>query len=597
MNRQVPGCGPKDASILIIGEAPGSTEVAGLPLRDIPPSPFIGWSGEFLQEMMARAGIDWNSIRRDNVVQFQPPGNNFGMFYVNTGKSKAEVNGLPTQELLNWHNDLKERIYEIKPKVIVVAGDHPLFALTSHRSSTKWRGSVIPYEYRDFNCYIVPIVHPSYARRCYNMTSAKQKDLRQPWFYISVFDLKKAKRISEEGWHPLERTEEIFPSYLRVMEYLEELESMPEETLINTDVETLRREHIKCVGLTHRKDYAMCIPFVSNGLGAPYYSLLQEREIWTKLDRVFCTHRVCNQAIDFDHAMFWRDIGMEFVDNVYVDTAVLHAVLYPELKHDLGFLVSLYTDMPYFKYLGRIAESKSNLAQLCTYNCYDNQSALEITEKLIAEAKAEGMWEYYLNKRLPLLKWAIRQHQHGLTVDNDRRPVIGKRVWLEEIKPAQTALNEALFESGYPLQNDKPNKTIQEKLDLLGIDEQVGVDVVNVRSPKQVLELIKALGYKTRTVTHFDGKESANEDALTKLIESEGSIVAKTILDLRGGYSFLGVISKPEDEDGKIRTTLKTYVTETTRLSSTKSHYGTGMNLQNVTLLARPLFCGGWEDG
>jgi len=594
--RQVLGCGPTDAPILLIGEAPGSTEVAGLPLRNIPPSPFIGWSGEFLQEMCARAGIDWSSIRRDNVVQFQPPNNDFSIFYQKTGKSKSEISGYPTSQLEEWHRDLKRRILEIKPRVIVVAGDHPLYALTGNRSSTKWRGSVIPYSDAGFECYIVPIVHPSYARRCYNMTSAKQKDLRQPWFYISVFDLKKAKRISEDGWHPIERTEKIFPTYSEVMEYLEELEAMPEETLINTDVETLRREHIKCIGLTHRKDYAMCIPFVANGLGAPFYNLLQEKEIWIKLDRVFNTHRICNQTIDFDHAMMWRDIGMEFMDSVYVDTAVLHALLYPELNHDLGFLVSLYTDMPYFKYLGRQAEAKSNLAQLCTYNCYDNQSTLEVAEKLITEAKAEGMWEYYLNKRLPLLKWAIRQHIHGLSVDNERRPMIGRRVWEEEIKLKQTALNEALQEVDYQLAYDeKPNKTVQAKLDLLGIEEQIAPDYINVRSSKQVIELLKGLGYKVTSSKNKD-KESADEEVLTRLIESEGSVLAKTILDLRGGYNLLGVISKPEDEDGKIRTTIKTYVTETTRLSSTKSHFGSGMNLQNVTKVARPLFCGSFED-
>jgi hypothetical protein len=194
------------------------------------------------------------------------------------------------------------------------------------------------------------------------------------------------------------------------MEYLEELLAMPEDTLLISDVETIRREHIKCVGITHRKDYTMCIPFVANGAGKPYYTLQQEHEVWKMLDRVFSTHRIGNQAIDFDLAQFWRDVGMDITDNVYLDTAVLHAVLYPELKHDLGFLTSLYTDMPYFKYLGKQSENKSNVAQTFVYNCYDCQSTYEIAEELIKEAKTESMWDYYLNHRLPLLKWTIRQY-------------------------------------------------------------------------------------------------------------------------------------------------------------------------------------------
>ncbi len=585
MNRQVPGIGPSNAKLMIVGEAPGSTETAGLPLRNIPPSPFIGWSGEFLQEMCARSGINWIEIYRDNVVQFQPPRNDFSIFYTYSGKGKQSV-GHPTQELQKWHEDLKERIYTLKPKAIVVAGDHPLYALTGNKSSTKWRGSVIPWSYKDHSCYIIPIVHPSYSRRCYNMTSAKQKDLRQPWFYISVYDLKKAKRVSEDGWNPLEREEKIFPTYDEVMEYLEQLYAMPSDTLIITDVETIRREHIKCVGLTHRKDYAMCIPFVSNGNGVPYYNYNQELEIWKMIDKVFNTHRMGNQTIDFDHAQFWRDVGMDFVDNIYLDTAVLHSTLYPELNHDLGFLASLYTDMQYFKYLGRMTEAKYNIAQMFTYNCYDCQSTFDIAEGLIAEAKKEGMWEYYLTKRLPLLKWVVRQHIHGMSVDNEKRPVVGRRIWEEDIKPKQQALNEALFEMDYPMQNDKPNKTLIEKFEVLGIEEIPAIDMVNVRSPKQVIELLKALGYSI---------SASDEDTLQALEENHQSVVAKVIRELRSDYSLLGSISKPEDADGRFRTTIKLYVTETTRLSSTKSHFGTGANMQNVTRRARPLFCGSEE--
>jgi hypothetical protein len=172
---------------------------------------------------------------------------------------------------------------------------------------------------------------------------------------------------------------------------------------------------------------------------------------------------------------------------------------------------------------------------------------------------------------------------------------IGKKIWEEEIKPQQQALNEALLESGYEYQNKTPNKTVMEKLQLLGIDETPDVFVVNVRSNPQVVALLNALGYSTKTSKGED-KDSADEETLKGLIESEGSVVAKTVLKLRSNYALLGVISKSEDSDRKFRTTLKLYVTETTRLSSTKSHFGTGMNMQNVTKSARPLFCGGFED-
>ena len=159
----------------------------------------------------------------------------------------------------------------------------------------------------------------------------------------------------------------------------------------------------------------MCIPFVRNGSGTAYFNINQEAEVWKMIDKVYNTHHMGNQTIDFDHAQFWRDVGMDFIENIYLDTAVLHSTLHPELNHDLGFLASLYTDMPYFKYLGRQSAAKYDISQMFTYNCYDCQSTMEIAEELIEEAKAEGMWDYYLTKRLPLLKWAVRQHIHGLS--------------------------------------------------------------------------------------------------------------------------------------------------------------------------------------
>jgi len=581
LRRQVEGSGPLDSPVLLLGEAPGSTEVSGIPSKSIPPSPFIGWSGQFLQEMCENAGMDfWNGIRRDNVVQHQPPANNFSIFY----KDKAQRE--PTSELLAWHADLRRRILLQRPKVIIAAGDQPLFALTGNKSSTKWRGSVVPYQSQDLNCWIVPIVHPSYARRCFNMTSSKRKEVRQPWFHITVFDLLKAKRVSQEGWAPLERMEKIFPSYYEVMQYLEELLAMPSDTLITTDVETIRREHIKCVGLTHRKDYAMCIPFVANGAGKPFYSLVQEAEIWLMLEKVFSSHRLCGQTIAFDAAMFWRDVkGFEVEDSVYIDTAILHSLLYPELKHDLGFLASIYTDMPYFKYLGRLSEAKSNVAQTFEYNCFDVQSTHECAEELIKEAKREGMFEYYLSKRRPLAHWAIRQHRHGLSIDEDRRESILKSLWYDEILPLQTMLDECLCEVGW-LGACTFTKTKVNKLKALGLEVSDNQEGLNTSSPQQVVALLKALGHIV---------SDSSEETLTSLTES--SVVAQAILELRSGYSLLTSVAKPTDKDGRFRTSINLHVTETTRLSSTKSHYGGGANLQNVTRKARPLFTGSYEGG
>lgn len=66
--RAVPGMGPVPCHIMIIGEAPGAEEDAlGLP--------FVGSSGQLLQKLLARAGLNRNMVYIANTVKCRPPNN------------------------------------------------------------------------------------------------------------------------------------------------------------------------------------------------------------------------------------------------------------------------------------------------------------------------------------------------------------------------------------------------------------------------------------------------------------------------------------------------------------------------------------------
>ena len=66
----VPWTGPEDASIVVLGEAPGKDEVRFK-------KPFVGWSGEKLWSLLSRAGITRNKCLVGNVSPLQPLGNVF----------------------------------------------------------------------------------------------------------------------------------------------------------------------------------------------------------------------------------------------------------------------------------------------------------------------------------------------------------------------------------------------------------------------------------------------------------------------------------------------------------------------------------------
>lgn len=64
----VPGHGNYQTDIMFIGEAPGANE-------DKQGLPFVGASGQFLNELIAHAGFERETVFVTNIVKCRPPGN------------------------------------------------------------------------------------------------------------------------------------------------------------------------------------------------------------------------------------------------------------------------------------------------------------------------------------------------------------------------------------------------------------------------------------------------------------------------------------------------------------------------------------------
>lgn len=64
----VPGAGPSDAEVMMIGEAPGANE-------DVQGRPFVGRSGRLLDEILDRCGFDRAELYVTNLVKCRPDGN------------------------------------------------------------------------------------------------------------------------------------------------------------------------------------------------------------------------------------------------------------------------------------------------------------------------------------------------------------------------------------------------------------------------------------------------------------------------------------------------------------------------------------------
>ena len=64
----VPGEGPADAQVMLIGEGPGFHE-------NEQGRPFVGAAGKYLDELLQKGGLSRSAVFITNVVKCRPPGN------------------------------------------------------------------------------------------------------------------------------------------------------------------------------------------------------------------------------------------------------------------------------------------------------------------------------------------------------------------------------------------------------------------------------------------------------------------------------------------------------------------------------------------
>lgn len=121
------GDGPADASLMIVGEAPGDQE-------DLAGRPFVGPAGDLLRASLAEAGLITDQIWLSNAVKhfkFTPRGKR----RIHQNPSNAEI------EHCRWWLDLERRF--IAPRLTVALGASAAFSLTgNHAQLSARRGHV-----------------------------------------------------------------------------------------------------------------------------------------------------------------------------------------------------------------------------------------------------------------------------------------------------------------------------------------------------------------------------------------------------------------------------------------------------------------------
>jgi uracil-DNA glycosylase family 4 len=417
--KHVWGEGPDDDGLRMafIGEAPGEEE-------EIHQRPFVGKSGDLLNRAFSTALIYRPSVWITNVISVRPPDNDIKHPYA---KEAIEA------EKSEFWKEIKFLVKEKHVRVIVALGQTAMNSLGISGNITKNRGSV--YELNsDEDCVVVPTYHPSYLLRkgrWYERGKGKA-DL----YLTFLEDIKKAKEIALNGYtRPVEHFN-INPTLEDVIEFRKKV--LKENMLLAVDIETTGglnryKAEIAMIGFATDGENALVVPFYSQGK-LPYWNQKDELQVKQELNLILQQARLMFQNSLFDVPfLITKGYNVNF-DHIEHDTLILHHALNPELPHNLGFIVSVYGDTPYWKEI-KTSKNLPNMGlsdeDFRTYNARDCIVLHQVLPKLLAEfaEKDPSHQRIYYDESMKLIKPVAKMMLNGIGYSIQQQ-----RKWNKEMK-------------------------------------------------------------------------------------------------------------------------------------------------------------------
>jgi uracil-DNA glycosylase len=135
-NKSVPGEGPANSEIMLIGEGPGFNE-------NEQGRPFVGAAGKFLEDLLAQAGLKRTDVWIGNVVKCRPPGNRDPM----------------PDELAACNLYLDRQIAAIDPKIIITLGRFSMGKFMPNVKISQVHGQMRKVG----NRFVIAMFHPAAA--------------------------------------------------------------------------------------------------------------------------------------------------------------------------------------------------------------------------------------------------------------------------------------------------------------------------------------------------------------------------------------------------------------------------------------------------
>jgi uracil-DNA glycosylase family 4 len=521
---------------LVVGEAAGADE-------ELQGKPFVGKSGQVLQGLYRKAGVDWTSLTVVNTLSCRPPSS----IYPTSADARSYCTKEEAQATLahckKAHLDpvLKGREWTR----IDALGEHALEAVTGKQGISKWRGMPLEPLHRPGEPIVVPTLHPAFLMR------------EQAKFPVVVSDLKKSLVQPPEYYN-------LYPSIGDLQDF--------EATEFAFDLECNRFNHneIYLCGLSSKRFEAIVVPWKG-----PYVK---------ELRRIFAAATVLKgqNILGFDLPVLEAN-GILAPNAEIRDIMLMQHLLQPDLDHDLEFIASLFTNKPAWKHLA--SQQKEY------YNAVDTDVVSQIEPQLWALLRQEGLTKTYTHVSVPIAKIVAQMTKRGVKVDVSQISKVRER-----IKEEQAKLELQLPAS---LQSHKQavNRRIPAPPGTLGKSGKP-VKYVNVPSSESVVpwRSDKSVGkwlyedLKLPVQKHIKtGKQSTDKYSLERLAKSVGDEGSKrgilAVKELRSLDETLTTFAKEKVEFGtSIHPHFSVHGTNSGRLSSS------GPNAQNIPEALRVIY-------
>ena len=534
MSERVRGIGPRGATILLVGEAPGADEVRF-------GAPFVGKAGQLLDELLDHAGLRRADIRIENVIEERPPSN--------------KLDALTPERMQFWFDDFAARFAELRPRVVVPLGNVALNAVLGGTFKKGKQGYAWQHKITKLRGYpqtmlrtelaiVLPTIHPAAILR---MGS---------WRYRAERDF---GRIAEIACSPsagmvTPRAVEIIRDEDTLVEKREWLHRTEYNTL-GIDIETAGSQ-ILCVGFGVPGVGGIVIPTTMSAWGNRKKPLYYA---WQTIAAICRTHvpKALHNGL-FDTFMLRMERSIEITNFAY-DTMYMHQCLAPQDEHSLEHCASMDVWTPPFK------QTDWNDIESIMRRCgQDACLTAELAETYIQELTTHGRIEFYLEAYKQFLPMLLDLMTHGIAVDVETRTRLAA-IAQQEMELLRNAIRETAG-TALHAKTGLSNKKIQSYFyDTLGCKEQR-----HVRT-------------KRRTV---------DEVAIRRLMRRypRAKPVGELVLRYRRAQKLGEFVAEARvDDDGRMRSSYG-IDTDTGRLSSKTNPRGTGSNAQNQDRSIRGMF-------